>query len=59
MTFRGQFNHPAANVPYFAGSGGVTPPGGNTGTAGGVVPGWEPDLRKTENRFTVALLVKF
>ena len=26
---------------------------------GSVVPGWSPDLRKTENRFTVAMLVKF
>jgi hypothetical protein len=36
----------------------VTPPGGNTGPAGSQVPGWSPDLRKSENRITLALLVK-
>jgi hypothetical protein len=57
-TFRFEYNHRAANVPYFSGEGGVTPPGGNTGTPGLVVPGWTPDLRKYERRFTIALLVK-
>jgi len=72
ITFRWEYNHRAANVPYFSGSGGVTPPGGNTGTPGGFVclsgftvcngsPAntWFPDLRKTENRATIAILVKF
>ena len=59
VTFRGEFNHRAANVPYFAGVGGVTPPGGNTGPAGSLVPGWAPDLRKDENRLNFSLLVKF
>jgi hypothetical protein len=72
ITFRWEYNHRAANVPYFSGSGGVTPPGGNTGTPGGLVclsgfttcngsPAntWFPDLRKTENRATIAILVKF
>ena len=72
ITFRWEYNHRAANVPYFSGSGGVTPPGGNTGTPGGLVclngfttcdgsPSntWFPDLRKTENRATMAILVKF
>jgi hypothetical protein len=59
VTFRYELNHRAANVPYWSGSGGVTPPGGNTGTPGSLVDGFQPDLRKTENRFTVALLVKF
>ena len=59
VTFRGEINHRAANVPYFAGPGGVTPPGGDTGPDGSYVPGWAPDLRKTETRFTLALLVKF
>ena len=59
ITFRWEFNHRAANVPYFAGPGGVTPPGGNAGTPGSVVPGpWAPDLRKDENRMYLALLVK-
>jgi Putative beta-barrel porin-2, OmpL-like. bbp2 len=72
ITFRWEYNHRAANVPYFSGSGGVTPPGGNTGTPGGLVclsgftscdgsptNTWFPDLRKTENRATFAILVKF
>jgi hypothetical protein len=58
VTFRFEGNHRAANVPYFSGAGGVTPPGGNVTPAGSVVPGWTPDLRKTENRVTIALLVK-
>ena len=72
ITFRWEYNHRAANVPYFSGSGGVTPPGGNQGTAGSFVclsgftacngsptNTWFPDLRKTENRATIAILVKF
>jgi hypothetical protein len=57
-TFRIEFDHRAANVPYFSGSGGVTPPGGNTGPAGSLIQGWTPDLRKTESRVNLALLVK-
>jgi hypothetical protein len=57
-TFRWEFNHRAANVPYFAGPGGVTPPGGNTGPAGSLVPGFTPDLRRRENRMTFAVLIK-
>jgi putative OmpL-like beta-barrel porin-2 len=72
ITFRWEYNHRAANVPYFSGPGGVTPPGGNTGAPGSLVclnsfttcdgsPSntWLPDLRKTENRATMAILVKF
>jgi hypothetical protein len=59
FTYRLEYNHRAANVPYFAGPGGVTPPGGNTGTPGSVVSGWNPDLRNSENRLTGAFLVKF
>src|SRR5437879_8531018 len=59
ITFRWEFDHRAANVPYFSGRGGITPPGGNTGAAGSVVPGFTPDLRKDENRLNLALLVKF
>lgn len=58
-TFRAEFNRRGANVPYFSGEGGVTPPGGNQGTPGSLVEGWAPDLRKTESRLTLALLVKF
>lgn len=72
ITFRWEYNHRAANVPYFSGSGGVTPPGGNQGAPGSLVclsgfttcdgsptNTWFPDLRKTENRGTMAILVKF
>ena len=58
LTWRLEYNHRAANVAYFAGSGGLTPPGGNQGALGSVVPGWIPDLRKDEDRVTIALLVK-
>jgi hypothetical protein len=59
ITFRFEYNHRAANVPYFSGHGGITPQGGNQGEPGSVVPGFTPDLRKTENRLTYALLVMF
>jgi Putative beta-barrel porin-2, OmpL-like. bbp2 len=72
ITFRWEYNHRAANVPYFSGPGGVTPPGGNTGAPGSLAclnsfttcdgsPSntFFPDLRKTENRATLAILVKF
>ena len=57
-TFRVEYNNRAADVPYFSGPGGVTPPGGNAGSPGSFVPGWSPDLRKFERRFTIAILVK-
>jgi putative OmpL-like beta-barrel porin-2 len=59
ITFRWEYIHREANVPYFSGSGGVTPPGGDTGTPGSVVPGFVPDLRRNENRINMAILVKF
>ena len=57
-TFRIELNRRAANVPYFAGAGGVTPPGGNTGSLGSRLDGWSPDLRSNETRMTFALLIK-
>lgn len=59
ITFRTEYNHRATNVPYWSGSGGITPPGGNTGPAGSFVPGFTPDLRKRENRMNFAILVMF
>jgi len=74
ITFRWEFDHRAANVPYWSGAGGITPPGGNNGNPtafvcsdGSVAPAtgcgalglWTPDLRKTENRINLAILVKF
>jgi Putative beta-barrel porin-2, OmpL-like. bbp2 len=64
ITFRAEFVYRHANVPYFSGPGGVTPPGGNQGApgsqitdAGGNVT-WNPDLVKDEPRFTLAMMVK-
>jgi hypothetical protein len=72
ITFRWEFNHRHANVPYWSGPGGVTPPGGNngapgsftclngvTGCTGSPTNTWFPDLRHTEDRATMAILVKF
>jgi len=59
FTYRLEYNHRSANVPYFAGPGGVTPPGGNQGAPGSVVSGWAPDLVNSENRVTAAFLLKF
>jgi len=59
ITWRWEYNYRGANVPYFSGPGGVTPPGGNQGAPGSLVPGFTPDLRKVENRLNMAILVKF
>ena len=59
ITFRWEYNHRASNVPYWSGTGGITPVGGNTGNPAALVPGFAPDLRKRENRSTIAILVKF
>ena len=59
ITFRWEFDHRAANVPYFSGRGGITPAGGNSGPPGSVVSGFTPDLRKLENRLNMAVMVKF
>lgn len=59
ITFRWEYNHRAASVPYFSGEGGFTPSGGNTGLPGSFVSGFMPDLRKIENRLNFAMLVKF
>jgi hypothetical protein len=59
ITFHFEYDHRAANVPYFSGPGGITPSGGNTGPAGSVVPGLHAGLRRTENRLDMALMVMF
>jgi Putative beta-barrel porin-2, OmpL-like. bbp2 len=66
ITFRGEFDHRAANVPYFSGPGGVTPSCPNApivenicGSPGAFVPGFTPDLKKIENRINLSILVKF
>ena len=58
ITWRFEYNHRASNVPYFTGNGGITPLGGNTGDPTALIPGFSPDLRKRENRFIIAVLVK-
>ncbi|HKV25182.1 MAG TPA: outer membrane beta-barrel protein [Candidatus Acidoferrum sp.] len=74
ITFRWEFDHRAANVPYWSGPGGITPPGGNNTSpsslacldgsvavsgACGSAGLWTPDLKKIENRIDLAILVKF
>jgi hypothetical protein len=59
VTFRAELDRRGASVPYFAGPGGVTPLGGNSGAPGSLVPNFTPDLRKTETRINYAVLVKF
>ena len=67
ITFRWEFDHRAANVPYFSGPGGITPTSCPSaplvenicGTPGALVPGFAPDLKKIENRIDLAILVKF
>jgi hypothetical protein len=64
------FRH--SDVPYWSGGGGVTPPGGNTGSPGSCVGGgsnpatgqcavgdWFPDLRTREVIWGAGVLVKF
>jgi putative OmpL-like beta-barrel porin-2/carboxypeptidase family protein len=64
------FRH--SSVPYWTGSGGVTPPGGNTGSPASCVGGgsnattgqcdvgdWFPDLRTREVVWGAGVLVKF
>jgi hypothetical protein len=62
VTWQAGFTQRGANVPYFVGPGGITPPGGNQGAAGSLAyyPNgtlWQPDLRKEERRFIFALMV--
>lgn len=59
ITFRWEYDHRQASVPYFTGRGGITPSGGNQGMPGSLVAGFTPDLRRVENRLNMALMVKF
>jgi hypothetical protein len=63
VTFRAELNYRYASVPYWAGPGGSTPPGGNNGNPATLVTlpngtTWYPDMVKTEPRISFALLVK-
>ncbi len=41
VTWKVEFTQRGANVPYFTGPNGITPPGGNTGAPGSLV--YNPD----------------
>lgn len=56
MTFRVEFVHRSANVPYFAGRGGVTSQTGYSTTP--PAPNWRPDLVKQESRLILAVLFR-
>jgi hypothetical protein len=58
LTFRLEYCFRHANVPYFSGALGITPPGGNQGAPGSTVANWTPDLVNSENRMTLAMLIK-
>ena len=57
FTFDLEFNHRQADVPYFAGHGGVTSPDGYITTS--TTAGWRPDLVKSDDRIIAAWLVRF
>jgi len=57
VTWRLEFVHREADVPYFAGPGGVTSPDGYTTTL--IPAGWTPNLVKSETRVIAALLCRF
>ena len=56
VSFRVEFVHREANVPYFAGPGGVTSPTGYTTT--GLTSTWVPDLVKSESRIIFCVLFR-
>jgi hypothetical protein len=67
VTLRAEYNYRHTNVPYWTGAGGITPPNGaydpiinpnQTVPPSQIIPGWTPDLRKSESRVTFAVLVK-
>ena len=58
VTFRWEYNHREANVPYFAGHQGITPAGGNQGGPGSAVAGFTPDLQKIENRMQLVVMAR-
>jgi hypothetical protein len=57
LTLDLEWNHRAADVPYFAGHGGVTSPDGYIQT--GTPTGWRPDLVNSDSRIILAALVRF
>jgi len=75
ITFRTEFGYRHANVPYFTGRHGITPPGGNNGSPAEFVCNdgapsatgscandgglWKPDLRRSQALLLGAIMVKF
>jgi Putative beta-barrel porin-2, OmpL-like. bbp2/Carboxypeptidase regulatory-like domain len=83
ITWWAEVGYRHSDVPYFAGRGGVTPPGGNNGApaayvcntgassgtgslaaaeaacGGGANSVWFPDLRRSETKFSLGVMVKF
>ncbi len=83
ITWWAEAGYRHSDIPYFAGRGGVTPPGGNTGAPGDYVCAaggsagtsdlgaaeaacgggrgsvWFPDLRRSEAKLSVGVMVKF
>lgn len=53
ITFRLEYDHRNANVPYFSGPNGTTSPTGFITDP--ITPDWKPDLRKRENRIILAM----
>ena len=58
VTWLVEMVHREANIPSFAGSAGVTSPNGYNPPSGDPT-GFTPDLRKTETRIILALMVRF
>jgi hypothetical protein len=83
ITWWAEVGYRHSDIPYFAGRGGVTPPGGNNGLpqyytcasgasamtnvlsaaetacGGGLSSVWFPDLRRSESKVSVGIMVKF
>jgi hypothetical protein len=83
ITWWAEVGYRHSDVPYFAGRGGVTPPGGNNGLpqyytctsgvssmtnvlgaaetacGGGLSSVWFPDLRHSETKLSIGVMVKF
>ena len=82
ITWWAEVGYRHSDIPYFAGRGGVTPPGGNNGlpqyytcmsgasagtgdlaaataACGGAGNVWFPDLRRSETKLSVGVMVKF
>ena len=56
ITYRLEWVHREASVPYFAGRGGVTSQTGLTTTP--LDPSWKPDLVKSESKIILAVLLR-